>query len=224
METRRTRILIVEDHKAVAEMMRIVVEEKERFEVVGEVVRADRICGEVGRLRPDVVVLDLDLGGTNTLDLLGGIREARPEASVLVFSGKLRLGAIRRAMIAGAQGIVEKTAPLAEFYETLEAVADGKCHYSRYASEEIRRLVQRPAGGPRLVRLTSRDKDVLRAMAEGCASKEIAFRLGLSPFTVVNHRTRLSRKLGIRGLAQLTRYAVSLGLVSDRIEGAPEAI
>jgi DNA-binding NarL/FixJ family response regulator len=218
------RVLLVDDHLAVAEMMRIAVETLEGFMVVGRAGRPDEALAALGRLRPDVVVLDLDLAGADGLALLPQLLQAWPAVRTLVFSGNLRLGAIRRALVSGAHGVVEKTASLDEFHRALRSLAAGNAYYSRFVSEEIRRLVLRPEGRPRLVRLTNRDRELLAAIAEGLGSKEISTRLGLSPFTIVNHRTRLTKKLGLKGSAQLARFAASVGLVPMHVADAPVAI
>lgn len=219
------RVVIVEDHTAILEMMKAAVEGIPGYKVVGyaqDVAAARELCR---REQPALAILDLGLPGGSGLALLPQLRTVSPLTRVLVFSGHLRGAAIRAALLAGVHGLVEKTAPLEEFEQALRAVCSGRVHFSRFASEEIRSQVQRRTGGPpRIVRLTPREKAVLRAVAEGLSSKEISSRLGISPHTVVNHRTRLAKKIRVRGVARLSRYAMSIGLVDGEIEGAADAV
>ena len=220
----RQAVVIVEDHTAVLEMMKAAVEGIPGFQVVrsaGDVAAAAELCG---RMQPTLVVLDLGLPQRSGLALLPELRRLCPGARVLIFSGNLRPSSIRSALLSGAHGLVEKTATLAEFESAIRAVGNGQVYFSRFASEEVSGLIhRRPAGSVRLVRLTDREKAVLCAIAEGLSSKEISARLRISPHTVVNHRTRLSKKVRVRGVARLSRYAVQIGLLDGTVEEAADA-
>jgi len=219
------RVVLIDDHTAILDMMQTAVEELPGFRVVGRAQTAAEARELCRRTRPDIVILDLRLPEASGLSLLPELQAAWGRSRVIIFSGHLRLGVIRAALLAGAHGLVEKTATLDEFHRALRLVGAGQVYFSRYTSDEIRRLVQRPAGQPkRLVRLTEREKSVLRGVAEGSNSKEIASRLGISRHTVVHHRTRLTKKTGARGVAQFARYAVQVGLVGDTVAGVAEAI
>jgi DNA-binding NarL/FixJ family response regulator len=219
------RVVLIDDHTAILDMMQTAVEALPGFRVVGRAQAAGEAIELCRRVRPDIVILDLRLPEASGLSLLPELQAAWGRSRVIIFSGHLRLGAIRAALLAGAHGLVEKNATLDELHRALRVVAAGQVYFSRYTSDEIRRLVQRPAGQPkRLVRLTEREKSVLRGIAEGSSSKEIASRLGLSRHTVVHHRTRLTQKTGVRGVAQFARYAVQVGLIGDVVTGVAEAI
>jgi DNA-binding NarL/FixJ family response regulator len=218
------RVVIVEDQSALHGMMKAVVEGVPGYRVAGyakDVVSARELCRKE---KPALVILDLGLPQGSGLTLLPELRTISPLSRVMIFSGHLRAATIRAALLSGAHGLVEKTAPLEEFEQALRSVGSGQVYFSRFASEEIRRLVQRRAGGPPpIVRLTEREKAVLRAVAEGLSSKQISARLGLSWHTVVNHRTRLAKKIRVRGVARLSRYAVRIGLLDPEVEGAADA-
>jgi DNA-binding NarL/FixJ family response regulator len=219
------RVVLIDDHAAILEMMQSAVEALPGFQVVGRAETAAAARELCRRERPDIVILDLRLAEASGLALLPELQAAWGRSKVIIFSGHLRLGAIRAALLAGAHGLVEKTAPLEEFHRALRLVGAGQVYFSRYTSDEIRRLVQRrPGQPPRLVRLTEREKSVLRGIAEGLSSKEVAARLGVSRHAIVHHRTRLTKKTGLRGVAQFARYAVQAGLIGDTVAGAAEAI
>jgi len=219
------RIVIAEDQTAIREMMTGAVEALEGYRVIaqaGDLEEAGRLCH---RQQPDILVLDLALPSGSGFDLIPGLRAACPRTRVVIFSGHLRPGIIRRALLSGAHGFVEKTASLEEFHCALRAAGSGQVYYSRFASEQLRQLVRGGPGGPhRTVRLTEREKGVLRLIAEGLGSKQISDKLGLSRHTIGNVRARLVRKTGLRGVARLSRYAVQIGIIPDAVEGAADPI
>lgn len=209
------RVVLVDDHLAIVAMMRAVVDDLDGFAVVGEAAGAAEAVAVCARHQPEVVVLDLGLGRDSGLAALPEIAQASPPSKVLVFSGHLRAAAIRRALALGAHGVIEKHAPLEVFHAALRAVAAGRLFFSPRADE----LLRRPSPA---IRLSEREEQVLRAVAEGLNSKEIAARLGLTTHAVNNLRVRLTRRAGLRGTAQLVRYAVALGLVPDDLDETPD--
>lgn len=215
----KCRVVIIDDHVAIVEMIRQVVESLPGYQVVGFAVEARAALEVCRRELPDLIVLDLVMPPASGLALLIELRAACGSAGVVIFSGNLTAASIQLALTSGAHGLVEKTASLGEFREALQAVGAGRVYFSRAASEAIRNLVNlKPAHACRAVRLSERERTVLQAIARGLSSKEIAVQLALSIHTVVNHRTRLMKKTGLRGAAQLSRYAAQLGLV-ENVEG-----
>jgi DNA-binding NarL/FixJ family response regulator len=215
------RVVIVDDHRAIVGMIKAAVEALPGFRVVGQAVEAGEARELCRKEQPDVVVLDLVLPKASGLSLYGELRGLCPRTCFLIFSGHLRGAAVREALLGGVHGLVEKSAPFEEFQRALRAVGSGQVYFSRSASEVIRRIVNRAPGEPvRPPRLSEREKAVLRGVAEGLSSRAIAQGLGLSPHTVENHRARLARKTGVRGAAQMARYAVEAGLVAEPV--APE--
>ena len=104
-------------------------------------------------------------------------------------------------------------------------MGSGQIYFSRFASDAIRKIVdRRPGQSARWTRLTEREKAVVRAIAEGLSSVQISKRMGISHHTVADYRARVSRKTGIKGVAQFARYAVQIGLVADTVEGAADAL
>ena len=209
-----TRIVIVDDHAAIIEMMTAMIEALTKSKVVGfalEAASAPEICE---RLKPDIVVLDWVLGGANTQSLVLHLRKAVPNTKVLIFSGHMEPAAIRAALEAGAHGIVEKMDPFNELNAAMEAVASGQCYFSPDVSRQIKDIVRGRAEQPKpSAALSRREAMVLRCLALGFSSRETAQQLGISPYTVVNHRSSLMRKIGARRAAQLSLYAAKIGLV-----------
>jgi DNA-binding NarL/FixJ family response regulator len=208
------RIVIIDDHVAIIEMLKQVIDSVSGYRVVGQAEDANAGLALCAKERPDLIILDLVLPPASGLNLIGKIRAACADARILIFSGYLQPAMIRRALAAGAHGLVEKVAPLDEFRQALSAVAEGRIYFSRAASEKVRHLVSRAQNRPMpLVPLSEREKAILRAIATGLSSKEISTRLGLSVHTIINERSKLVRKTGLKGVAQLSRYAAEMGLV-----------
>jgi len=219
------RVLLVDDHISIVEMMRGVVESLDGFQVAGQAHNAKQAVAVCASIRPDLVVLDLALGSDSGLNLMAELRAAWPPVKIIIFSGILRAASIKRALSSGAHGLLEKNASLDELHSALTAVARGDAYFSRFASETIRNIVQgRTTVRPRAVRLNDRDKSILRAIGEGLSSKQISDRMGMSAHAVINYRARLMKKTGVRGVAQLVRFAVGQGLASDEVEGAAEVL
>ena len=208
--------MIVDDHVSIVEMVTRFLEEMSDYKVVGsatDLTEAIRVGSET---KPDIVILDLILeNGTSGLRLIDELRESSPETKYLIYSGRLSISSVRLALASGALGIVDKGSSLRELSSGLENALANKPYYSSTAGEYLRQLVKHKHGSKPIAELSPRERSVLTMLAEGLSSKEIAFKLGLSMHTVVNHRSNLMRKTGLNRVAQLTRYAVELGLVNQ---------
>jgi DNA-binding NarL/FixJ family response regulator len=217
------RVMLVDDHALVREGIRHILTATPGVEVVAEAGDGGEALRRAAEARPEVVVLDMSLPGTSGLELTTRLREVLPEVKVLILSvhdhPEYVLGAVR----AGAQGYLRKDTSPAELRAALQAVAQGESYFSppiaRHLTAAVRgeNMPEDPAG--RLGRLTPREREVLAGIAAGETSRAIATRLGLSPRTVETYRESLARKLDIKTVAALTRFAVEAGLVRAEGEG-----
>lgn len=208
-----TSVVIIDDHMAIVEMMSPVIESIPSFKVVGSALEAAAGLTLCRRLQPDIIVLDLILPPTSGLTLLADLRSVCPQSKVLVFSGNLSASAIRGAFSAGASGFVEKAGSLAEFRAAMQAMVTGQTYFGAHTSSVIKNLVCRNAPVPS--ELTARERVILRHIAEGLSSREIASKLGISVHTVLNHRSRVMQKTGLHRVAQLSLHAARLGLIEE---------
>ena len=197
-------------------MMAQVVESLPGFRVVGCAPDAEAALG-ICRERPvDIIILDLILPGVSGLSLLRDLLAVRPHAKVLIFTGNLNAAAMRSALTAGVLGVVEKMASLDTFRAALESVAIGQTYFGPLAGALIKELVSRGSSeSPAGAELTKREKTVLCHVAKGFSSKEIADKLGVSVHTVINHRSNLMKKTGLRRVAQLSLFAAQSGLMDE---------
>lgn len=223
MNDMRVRVMLVDDHALVREGIRHVLTATPGVEVVAEAGDATEALRLLRETRPDVVVQDLSLPGASGLDLTTQIKALMPTVKVLILSvhdhQEYVLGAVR----AGAQGYLRKDTSPAELRAALQAVARGESYFSPPVARHLTAAVrgdgdgEDPAG--RLARLTPREREVLAGIAAGETSRAIAGRLGLSPRTVETYRESLARKLDIKTVAALTRFALEAGLVRSSTEG-----
>lgn len=139
--------------------------------------------------------------------------ESTPPPYVLVFSANTTDLAVREALGNGARGYIEKTASFNEFTKALKSIAEGQSYLGPTVARSVRRIVSNPERVEANSTLSAREREVLRFLAEGMSSKEIASHLGLSVRTVENHRAHIVKRTGLRSIAQLTLHAVRLGLV-----------
>ena len=196
------RLLLVDDHPLVRDGLRARLEVVPRFEVVGEAGNADEAQAQLAALRPTLVLMDVGMKGTNGIDLTAALLERDPALLVLMLSMYDNPEYVQRAMQAGARGYVLKDAPASEIIAAIEAVAAGGTFLSPAVS---RRLFRNQAPRPLL---SSRESEILSALARGLASKQIAREMDVSVRTVEAHRQSIKRKLSLEGQAELIKYAV----------------
>jgi DNA-binding NarL/FixJ family response regulator len=212
----KTRVVIIDDHAMLNELLTSVVDSLKGFHVAGSArteAEALQLCADE---EPDLVILDLVLTATYDLSLLGKISRLCPQARVIVFSGNLTPDIIKQVLSAGTYSLISKSATLGEFRSALLAVAAGRTYFSPEVAGTIKALVidSSPLGRAGPLRLTRREETVLRHLAQGLSSKEIAAALGVSVYTVANHRCRLMKKTGLHRAAQLSLYAVGRGMLT----------
>jgi DNA-binding NarL/FixJ family response regulator len=210
-----TRVVIIDDHAVLSELITSVVDSLRNFRVVGRVQTEDEALALCGREQPDLVILDLVLSASSGLTLLEKLGTLCPRTRVAIFSGNLTPGLVAQVLSAGAFGLISKSVTLDEFRAALLAVAAGRTHFSPEISAIIKSLVTDPPllPTPGRLRLSRREEIVLGYLAQGLSSKEIAALLGVSVYTVANHRSRLMKKTGLHRAAQLSLYAERLGLL-----------
>lgn len=205
----KKRVVIVDEHAALRQMMAQVLVWEKNYEIVGELEDGRGALEVCRRLTPDVLILELALPGLCGREVLRRVRDDFPKLRTLVFSGTRDHQLIREVLRYRPHGFVDKRESLPTFLEALNAVAAGRSYFSAFASGMLTEL---SVGGANP--LTAREVEVLQLVAESRSSKEIASHLGLSPKTVENHRARIMEKLRLHDTAGLTRYAMRSGLVA----------
>ena len=206
------RLLVVDDHPIVRQGLVGVLEDEADFAVVGAVGSAEAALGLVASAAPDVILLDLELGsGMDGVAAIGPLLAARPEARILVFTAYDTSERVFAAIQAGAKGYLLKGAPVEELTRAVRTVhADGSYLESRVASTLLAEVRAPRRGGGRL---SERERAVLRLVAAGLTSKQIARELAITERTVQFHVTGLLNKLGAESRAQAVAIAAERGLL-----------
>ncbi len=212
------RVLVADDHSIVREGIRHVLVESAGFEVVAEAADGDEALALAATHLPDVVVLDISMPRRNGLEVAAEIRRTFPEIHILILSMHDHTQYALEAVRAGAHGYLLKDAGPSEMREAVRSVHGGEAFFSPLIAPQLSATLAGKPGGEgakaTLDMLTARERDVLVRIAAGRTNKEIAAELGISPRTVETHRLSLTRKLDIRSVAGLTRFALETGLVT----------
>jgi DNA-binding NarL/FixJ family response regulator len=214
---KKVRVLLAEDHALVRQGFRRMLEDDPRLAVVGEANTGLSAIELAGRLRPDVVVMDLSMPEIGGLEATQEILKANPEIKVLILSMYSNEAYVRKAFEAGAKGYILKDAVDVDLPQAIMALAQG----GAYMSPSISNLVIETLKGgakPEAVadpydNLTLREKEVFQLIAQGKSNKEIATLLEISVNTVAVHRARVMETLGVHRTAELVLYAVKRGLI-----------
>ena len=217
-KTKFIRTVIVDDHKVVREGLRMLVETQDDMVVAAQAGTFAEALAAVEREKPDVVILDLDLGGVNIVDRLGEILSASKGTRVLVLTGVRDAQVHRRSLHLGAMGLVLKDQATATLLKAIRKVYAGEAwiEHSMTASllAEIsggkEEKVDREAG--KIASLSRREREIITVLCEGLSNKQIANRLFISESTVRNHVTSILGKLELSDRFELAIYSYRHGL------------
>lgn len=197
-----TRVVIVDDHPLVREGLRARLSQVVGLELVDEAGDAAEAFEAVARAQPDLVLMDVGMKQINGIELTSRLRERHPGLQVLMLSMYDNPEFVHRALAAGARGYVLKEAPAEEIIRAIRSVASGEIFLGQgLAGRPTRDANARPL-------LSPRESEILRCLARGQASRQIAEALGMSVRTVETHRQNIRRKLDLGGQAELIKYAV----------------
>jgi DNA-binding NarL/FixJ family response regulator len=208
---RSLRLLLADDHLVFLQALRPLLE-RHGFAVVGEAADGCEAVRLAARTRPDVAVLDLVLPLLNGVDATREIAQVSPATRVLLLAAQFDERWVGAALRAGVRGFVAKAGPMEELHDAIQEVARGGVH----ACPEVAPALLRAGaavGGPESGPLTAREQEVLRLIAEGQSTKQVAALLGITFKTAESHRARIMAKLGIHETAGLVRYAIRDGLI-----------
>jgi DNA-binding NarL/FixJ family response regulator len=218
MANRKT-ILIVDDHPLFREGLKSLIARNPGFEVVGEAGSGREGLKLAKELKPDLVIMDISLPDTSGVDVTRDIRSLLSQTRVIIVSMHSKIDHITEAFRAGATGYVVKESAADRLMHGLEAISRGEYFLDSSVSHKVvEELIDFPIKEAKITdtaygALSSREQQVMRLLAEGLSTKEIAEKLFISPKTVENHRSNIMHKLGLHSIIELVRYATKLGLI-----------
>lgn len=206
-----TKILLVEDHRLVREILAQSLAKDESLEIVGEVGSAASAIEALRTLQPNVVVVDIGLPDTNGIKLTTQLLRDYPKLKIVALSAYEDSCFVSEMMKAGASAYVTKSSASIELRQAIHAAIEGRNYFSssvattlarQYRSEQI------PG-----IQLGRREREVLKLVAQGKTSPSIAEELNIAVGTVDVHRRNIMRKLALHSIAELTAYAIREGLI-----------
>jgi len=207
-----TRVMIVEDHRVVAEGLAALIDSQGDLKVVGQAGTVAECADRAAEVRPDVVLLDFRLPDGTGADAASGIREVRPDAKMIFLTREDSDAARFAAVQSGASAFVHKSRAASEVVAAIRDVARGMMLITPRTIATL--LAKRRAIDAQLERLTPREKEVLRLLAEGLSSRSVAAELGISYTTVRTHIRSLGSKLGVHSKLEAIVKARELGLIN----------
>jgi DNA-binding NarL/FixJ family response regulator len=209
------RIVLADDHAIVLDGLRRILEPQ--FDVVAAVVDGRALVAEIERLKPDIAVADISMPLLNGLDALRQLKSGGIRTRFVFLTGSPDVALATSAFRLGASGYVLKHSATEELVIAIRETLAGRTYITpRIANEVLQNLMSHTVdGSPDGTGLTAREREVLQLLAEGKAIKEIAGVLNVSPRTVEFHKNNLVAKTGLRSNAELGRYAVRIGLVTE---------
>jgi DNA-binding NarL/FixJ family response regulator len=212
----RPRILIAEDHSIVLAGLRKLVESE--GDVVGTVEDGRALVQEAQKLRPDIILLDISMPLLNGLDAARQIRKLVPESRLIVLTMHATSTYATEAFKAGASAYLIKRSAASELKHAIQAVLQGQHYLTPLITKDVLTATLSPHEGETRKRpvatLTPRQREVLQLVAEGKGTKDVATLLGIAVKTVEFHKFRIMEELNLHSTAELTKYAISEGLVS----------
>ncbi len=206
------RIILADDQLLIRVGIRALIETLPGYRIEAECTDGHEAIEAMRRIRPDVLLLDIAMPGPSGIEVARAIRQYDTETKILILSSIDRPQVVEQAMLAGANGYLLKDFILSELVTALEMVQSGQC----FMSPRIRDLNSNSNGEPGQTpsaALTPRQTEILRLVASGRTTKEIARDLGISPKTVEFHRGRLMERIGAHDVTGLTRFAFQTGVV-----------
>ena len=215
----RIRVLLVDDHAVIRTGLKMLLESRPGLEVVGEVGDQESALRIAALEQPDIVLLDLDLDGQNSLQFMPALMNVAAQARVMILTASNDLDLQRRAVLLGALGVVQKREAGEVLIKAIENVHAGQVWLDNSIMTGVLAELSRGDGGKkhsaesgRIGLLTKREREVVTLVGEGLRNKQIAEKLFISETTVRHHITSIFNKLGVSNRLNLVMYAYQHGL------------
>jgi two-component system, NarL family, response regulator NreC len=213
----KLKILIADDHGVVRKGLRLLLEQYNELEVVGEAANGREAVQLASRVAPHVAILDVAMPLLNGIEAAEQIRKTNGELGIIILTMHADEAYVLRALNAGVKGYLLKESAEEDLLRAVRAVAQGKPFFSPAITqtllEDYMRVLKQEGLSDSFELLTPREKEVLQLLAEGKSNKEAASILDVSLYTVESHRTNMMQKLNLHNTAEIVLYAVRKNLV-----------
>lgn len=213
---KKTRILICDDHTLFVEGIKAMLRNESSLEIVGEARDGRQAVELVKELKPDLLLMDVSMPDMNGFDATQRVRELDPNIKVLILTMHDEEELVARCLEAGAAGYIIKDAPASQLLYAIEMVKKGERYLSPVVLKQVVAGYVKNSNVPQTSydRLSPREREVLKLLAEGLSVKEIATRLNLSVKTVDVHKTNLMKKIDVHDRTELIKYAIRQKLIA----------
>jgi len=211
----RIRVLLAEDHETVRQGLKLLIDEQEDMEVVGEVGDGEAAIERATALRPDVAVIDIAMPRTNGLLAARGIKASAPATAIIALTRYTDAAYVKELLAVGAAGYVLKQSASTELLRAIRAASRGERHLDANLRDRMAPASEPRRAGRSGPLITEREREVLRLMALGHSNKEIAQALDVAVKTVEVHKANAMRKLGLGGRIDVIKYAVLQGWLNE---------
>jgi len=207
------RILLADDHEVVRRGLKVLLEERLGWEICGEATTGRDAVELARQMQPDIAIVDLMMPDLNGLETTRQIRRISERTQVLIFTMHHNETIVHEVLEAGARGYLLKSDAERDIVAAVETLLRSQPYFSAQISETVlegylRSGRQAVDGNAVLPKLTPREREIIQLLAEGHRNKRIAQKLGISVKTVETHRTTVMRKIGVKSIVELVRYAV----------------
>lgn len=214
VKSKALRVVLADDHALFRAGLRALLHSLQGIQVVGEAGNGHEVIQLVERERPDLVLMDIAIPELTGLEATARITKALPKVRIIILSMHANEEYVRQALHAGASGYLMKGAEPSELELAVKAVMRGDTYLTPAVSKKmVDDYLKQNSADAKSGALSPRQREVLKLIAEGRSTKEIAGHLDLSVKTVEGHRAELMRRLEIHDVAGLVRYAIRIGLV-----------
>jgi len=211
-------IVLADDHRILRQGLRALLDEQTNFQVVGEADDGQEALMMVEKLRPDILVADMIMGGMTGIELTHQVKQRLPDTKVIILSMYDDTGYVHKALRAGAKAYVLKDSSAVELVTAIKKALSGKRYLSQRLSERaidvyIKEMLPARFDINNSLVLTSREREILHYIARGFRNRDIASELSISPRTVEFHRNNIMKKLGLHSQQELFRYCALSGII-----------
>jgi DNA-binding NarL/FixJ family response regulator len=208
------KIIIADDHIVLREGLTALLNSVEGWTVVAQASDGFEVLPLIEKHDPDLVILDLSMPNLGGVETISRLQKMREKPVVLVLSAREDDLSVNEAMGAGAKGYVPKSADSDELQFAIRSLLKGKTYISpTVASGVLNRDEETGKSTSPLTTLSSREREVMKLLCEGCPNRDVAKKLHISPRTIDSHRANIMKKLGVNSNAELTQLALKYGLI-----------
>jgi len=209
-------VAIADDHQVVVDGLSLLLGLHPTIEVIQTATHSDQLLSQFENKRPDVLILDIVMPDINGIEMTKLLKEKYPEVKVIIFSGNTPEEMMVQAVEAGANGALPKNAPQEDLIQAIESVYQGKDYFGDSVSQAlVQKFLHNKNNESPISLLSEREIEVIKLFAQSKSYKEIASILFISPNTVESHKVNILKKLNLKTIVDIAKFALKNGLVED---------